>query len=54
VQAADADPGDVDAQRILRHYGSLLEQVHPRADGAVAAAVERARRRIADLAPHAP
>ncbi|MHC5209564.1 MAG: O-antigen ligase family protein [Planctomycetota bacterium] len=54
VEAADADPGDLDAQRILSAYGSVLEQFHPRADASVSEAVQRARQRIDDLAPHAP
>jgi O-antigen ligase len=54
VGAADTDPGDVDAQRILRAYGVLLRDHHPRADASVGAAVERARQRLLGLAPHAP
>jgi hypothetical protein len=53
VGAADADPGDVDAQRILQTYGALLRDHHPRADSGVTAAVERARQRLQGLAPHA-
>ncbi len=53
-EAADADPGDLDAQRLLVEFGSLALQASPEALPDVTAAVETARARIARLAPHAP
>jgi O-antigen ligase len=67
VRAADADPGDVDAQRLLAFYGGLVLGPGPpdgppadaQADApgdapgdALAAGVARARARLAELAPH--
>jgi len=54
VDAADADPGDLDAQRLLLGYGEqVLSLAVPWASRA-AAPVQRARERVAELAPHAP
>ena len=52
VRAADADPGDVDAQRLLLFYGSKFLSKSPQAGEPLRAPVERARERLALLAPH--
>ena len=54
VRAADADPGDVDCQRLLVGYGSDFIAGSPQAGESLRAPVERARQRLATLAPHAP
>jgi O-antigen ligase len=54
VHAADTDPGDLDAQRLLLSFGAEILEQQPQAPASVRDPVERARQRIADLAPHAP
>ncbi len=54
VAAAEADPGDVDVQRMLAVRGRELMAAQPAAGPIFAAAVAAARTRLARLAPHAP
>ena len=54
VRAADADPGDVDAQRVLLSFGDEILQRSPDAGHSVRDPMARARERLAELAPHAP
>ena len=54
VRAADADPGDVDCQRLLVGYGSAFIAGSPQVGESLRAPVERARQRLAELAPHVP
>ncbi|HZJ69738.1 MAG TPA: hypothetical protein VFF36_02320, partial [Planctomycetota bacterium] len=54
VRAADADPGDVDAQRVLLSFGDTILQRSPDAGHSVRDPMARARQRLAELAPHAP
>jgi hypothetical protein len=52
VEAADADPGDADVQRVLLQYGSAVEAAAPGVDPQLLPALQRARGRLAELAPH--
>jgi hypothetical protein len=54
VEAADADPGDLDAQRLLLGYGEQILGLSVPWAARAEAPVRRARERIAELAPHAP
>ena len=54
VRAAEADPGDVDCQRLLAGYGAAFIAGSPQAGESLRAPVERAQQRLAELAPHAP
>lgn len=53
VRAADAGPGDVDAQRLLLSVGTQVLEQAPQAGDDVRQPMARARARLADLAPHA-
>jgi O-antigen ligase len=54
VDAAEADPGDVNVQRLLVVYGGELLAALPAAAPRYAAPVAAARERLARLAPHLP
>ncbi|HTE05582.1 MAG TPA: O-antigen ligase family protein, partial [Planctomycetota bacterium] len=54
VAAAEADPGDINAQRLLVAYGGQLIAAQPSAAREFSAPIAAARARVALLAPHVP
>jgi len=54
VAGADADPGDLDAQRLLLGYGEQILSLGVPWAARAEAPVQRARERVAELAPHVP
>lgn len=53
VQAADVDPGDVNAQRLVLDIGSQILALAPPWASRVEAPIQRAKLRLTELAPHA-